>query len=287
MTGSNDAGAGGYVASPRPTFDAPTVVRADAAVQHTWGDETSGTVFDRIYASSSKIHHIIYELAPHGAFTHSDAFRTIFAAHEVMFVLSGELALANPETGEVVRALPGEAVAFGPDTWHHGFDMSAEPLRVLEFFAPPPSTGTSGAYARTKPLLHDANYARDDLLAAWPSDAAPTGTLRVVREPDYLWRLEGATHRTLFGVIASSPDLTVGKVLLPPGRTTDPRGHGGDMSLLVVDGVVSAHLAEGAAPQEMSANDGLFVPEGYAYRLENRSSRSASVVCGVAPRYLP
>ena len=112
----------GYVPTPRPTFDSATVIRSEDAVTATWGDDVSGRVFDRIFVSSSKIHHIIYELEPHGAFTHSEEYRTIFAAYEVMYVLSGELALGNPETGEVVRAVPGEAVAFGPDTWHHGFN---------------------------------------------------------------------------------------------------------------------------------------------------------------------
>ncbi len=163
----------GYIPTPRPTFDSPTVIRFDDAVTATWGDEISGHVFDRIFVSSSKIHHIIYELEPHGGFTHSNEYRTIFAAHEVMVVLSGELVLANPETGEVVRALPGEAVVFGPDTWHHGFNESADPLRVLEFFAPPPSIGTSGAYARTKPLLERSKHTRDDLLASWPPSTAP------------------------------------------------------------------------------------------------------------------
>jgi mannose-6-phosphate isomerase-like protein (cupin superfamily) len=165
----------GYVPTPRPTFDSPTVIRFEDAVTATWGDDTSGHVFDRIFVSSSKIHHIIYELEPHGAFTHSEAYRTIFAAYEVMYVLSGELVLANPENGEVVRAVPGEAVAFGPDTWHHGFNESGETLRVLEFFAPPPSTGTSGAYARTRPMLERSRYTRDHLLASWPDPPVSGG----------------------------------------------------------------------------------------------------------------
>ena len=285
MTEPKQPAADGYVASPRPTYDEPTVVRFDDAQQHAWGDEISGKVFDRLFVSSSKIHHLVFELAPHAGFTHSDAYRTIFAAYEVMFVLSGELVLANPETGEVVRALPGEAVAFGPDTWHHGFNESGETLRILEFFAPPPSTGTSGAYARTKPLLERSTYTRDELLAAWPAASGSRTTLRVVRETDYLWRLEGEGRRSLFGVIASSPDLTVGKLQLPPGRGTDPRRHGGDMSLMVVDGELTAFLADGVE-RELHTLDGLYVPEGEVYRLENRSGSLAAIVCGVAPRYV-
>jgi mannose-6-phosphate isomerase-like protein (cupin superfamily) len=274
MTGETPMG---YTPTPRPTFDVPTTIRFDDAVTATWGDDVAGHVLDRIFVSSSKIHHIIYELEPHAGFTHSEEYRTIFAAHEVMYVLSGVLALANPETGEVVRALPGEAVAFGPDTWHHGFNESAELLRVLEFFAPPPSTGTSGAYARTKPMLERSRYSRDE------SDSRTT--LRVVRESDYQWRIEGGASHSLLGVIASSAELTVGKLLLPAGRETDVRRHGGDMSLLVIEGTVTASVTD--ADVELRVNDCLYVPEGFDYRLWNESGSPAAVICGVAPRYLP
>ena len=143
----------GYRPSPRPSFDAPTAIRASDAVRHTWGDEEAGFVEDWIYVSSELIHAIVFGLPPGGAFRHSESFRTVFAADELLHVLQGTLVLANPETGEVVRADPGESVFFRRDTWHHGFSYGDDPLRVLEFFAPPPATGTSGAYARTRPYL--------------------------------------------------------------------------------------------------------------------------------------
>ena len=103
-------------------------------------------------------------MPPGGKFTHSESFRTIFAADELLYVLQGTLVLANPETGEIVRAEPGESVFFRRDTWHHGFSYGNEPLRVLEFFAPPPATGTSGAYAQTQPYLEVSTYADDTVL---------------------------------------------------------------------------------------------------------------------------
>ena len=135
----------GYKPSPRPSFDAPTVLRADEVVRHTWGDAEAGFVEDWIYVSSQRIHTIVFGMPPGGKFTHSESFRTIFGADELLHVLQGTLVLANPETGEIVRAEPGESVFFRRDTWHHGFSYGDEPLRVLEFFAPPPATGTSGA----------------------------------------------------------------------------------------------------------------------------------------------
>lgn len=127
-----------YTASPRPTFDGPTYIPYEAASRHLWGDKIAGEVSDWIYVSSSKIHQLVFGLPPGGWFRHSADYRTIFAADEIYYVLSGVLALNNPETGEVHRAVPGEAVFFRRDTWHHGYNLSSEPLRVLELFAPPP-----------------------------------------------------------------------------------------------------------------------------------------------------
>jgi hypothetical protein len=135
-------------------------------------------------------------LPPGGAFRHSDSFRTIFAADVVYYVLSGTLVIANPSTGEVQRLDPGEAAFFRRDTWHHAFNYSTEPLRVLEFFAPPPSQGTSGAYARAQPYLDLAGsrYARDGWLGRWPEAAAEESTSRTIhpiRAGDVLWQLQG------------------------------------------------------------------------------------------------
>src|SRR5918994_1893621 len=133
----------GYRPSPRPTYDAPTAIRFADVRRHVWGDEESGLVDDWIYTSTDRIHALVFGLPPGGAFRHSDAHRTIFAADELLYVLQGTFAAANPETGEVYRVEPGESLFFRRDTWHHGFSYGDEELRVLELFAPPPSTGSS------------------------------------------------------------------------------------------------------------------------------------------------
>ena len=83
----------GYKPSPRPTFDGPTPIRAKDAVRHTWGDEDAGFVQDWIYVSSDRIHAIVFGLPPGEAFRHSDSFRTVFAADELMYVLQGTFVL--------------------------------------------------------------------------------------------------------------------------------------------------------------------------------------------------
>jgi uncharacterized cupin superfamily protein len=142
-----------YSPSPRPTFDGPALISRADVTRHVWGDPEAGEVADLIYASTERIHCLVFGLPVGGAFTHSPEFRTVFGADELLHVLSGTMLLADPETGEVQRVAAGQSVTFGPDTWHHAFAHGGEPLRVLELFAPPPSAGTSGAYARTKPYL--------------------------------------------------------------------------------------------------------------------------------------
>src|SRR5215470_17088074 len=109
----------GYQASPRPSFGSPTVIARSQATRHVWGDAESGEVLDRIYVSNDKIHQLAFEIAAGGQFTHSPSYRTVFGADEVLYAVEGDLVVANPETGQLVRISPGDAVFFGPDTWHH------------------------------------------------------------------------------------------------------------------------------------------------------------------------
>lgn len=204
-----------YAPSPRPTFDGPAHIAWANVTRHLWGDATSGEVADWIYVSSEKIHQIVFGLAPGGAFRHSEQYRTVFAADEVLYVLSGVMVIANPETGEVHRVGPGEAAFFQRDTWHHVFNPSGDALRVLELFAPPPATGSSGAYARTRPYLEDPRYGRPEAMTRWPAaalDTRATDTIQVLRRDDRLWSLQGADQQVLVGTIASTEQLTVAQI---------------------------------------------------------------------------
>ena len=149
--------------SPRPIFDGPALIRRADVTRHIWGDPAAGEVFDWIYASTERVHLLVFGLAPGGAFRHSEAYRTVFAADEVLHVLEGTLVIADPETGEVQRAGTGESVFFSRDTWHHAFALGPEPLRVLELFAPPPAAGADG---RAREITSDFPAPELDRLAA-------------------------------------------------------------------------------------------------------------------------
>ncbi len=281
-----------YAPSPRPTFDRTTAIPYHSVTRYLWGDAEAGEVADWIYVSSGAIHQIVFGLEPGGWFRHSDAFRTIFAADELFYVLSGTMVIANPETGEVHRVAAGGAAFFRRDTWHHVFNGGLEELRVLEVFAPPPSTGTSGTYAQSKPNLAHSRYVRDDLLGRWPMERDRIGaenTIHPLSDTDLLWRYEGTSHRTLVGLYASTEHLTTGKIILQPGHQTEFHAHGGDESLLVTSGTVFLQGLDpsGSTWLELGQHDGGYIPQGVSHRYWNRSSSPAEIVFAVAPGYLP
>ncbi len=276
----------GYKPSPRPSFDAPTVLRAADVVRHTWGDEEAGLVEDWIYVSSQLIHVIVFGLAPGGAFRHSESFRTVFAADELLHVLQGTLVLANPETGEIVRAEPGESVFFRRDTWHHGFSYGDDPLRVLEFFSPPPATGTSGAYAQTRPYLEASTYADDRMLGHLagpvPRVAGDPGAFHVLRRSDAVLRLDLGV---LVGLLVSTEHLTVGTVTVPGGQCSLEEAHEGEELLYVTRGEL--RVSAGGVEATLSPGDGFLIPSGTTHSYAADGAATAEAIFGVAPTYAP
>jgi quercetin dioxygenase-like cupin family protein len=269
----------GYRPSPRPTFSEPTPIRAADAVRHVWGDDESGRVQDWIYVSSERIHAIVFGLAPGEAFRHSDSFRTVFAADELLHVLQGVLVLANPETGEVVRAEPGESVFFRRDTWHHGFSYGDEDLRVLELFAPPPATGSSGAYAQTRPYLTESRYADDSLLGRF-TGPADTCAFRLLRAGEAAWRLDTGA---LVGLLVSTEFLTAATLHVPPGGASSEESHPGDELLYVADGAL--RVVAGDVEATLTRADGFYVPAGVRHRYEAAGPAGGRAILGVAPAY--
>jgi quercetin dioxygenase-like cupin family protein len=272
--------------SPRPTFDTPALIRRADVTRHVWGDPAAGEVFDWIYASTERVHMLVFGLAPGGSFRHSEDFRTIFAADEVLHVLQGVLVIADPETGEVQRAAAGESVFFRRDTWHHAFALGPEPLRVLELFAPPPAAGTSSAYARAQPYLDQSRYCDDALLGHWPPASPPPARLRVLRPADVLWRRDLGV---LCGVLASTEHLTVATLEIGPGETAAAHAHGGDEVLMALDGSlwVRAWFDDAVHVFELEPEDVCYLPAGARHEYRNAGGAAARAICGVAPSWLP
>lgn len=274
-----------HVGSPRPSFDAPTKIARESVTQFLWGDEQSGLVADWIYASTDRVHMLVYGLPRDGACRHSPSHRTIFGADVCYLVLEGTLALANPETGEVKVANPGELLFFRKDTWHHIFSKGETPLRVLEYFAPPPSTGTSRAYAATRPYLKEARYERADDVGALPSDDRHD-TLRLISPTDSAWRLEGAM---LVGLLVSTEHLHVAALRLRQSETSDVRRRGGDAVVYVTGGTLHVRSTyEGSTHWfELREGDAVYLPIGAEQQFFNYGGEPVDAVIGVAPDWSP
>jgi quercetin dioxygenase-like cupin family protein len=270
--------------SPRPTFDGPAVIRRADVTKHVWGDPEAGEVYDWIYASTDKVHMLVFGLAPGGAFRHSEEYRTIFAADELLHVLEGVLVIADPETGEVQRAQAGESVFFRRDTWHHAFALGPEPLRVLELFAPPPAAGASST--RAQPYLETSRYADDAQLGSWPPAVPRESRLRVLRPADVLWRRDLGV---LCGVLVSTEHLTAVTLELGPGETAAAHEHGGDEVLMALAGTVwvRAWFDDAVHVFELEPEDVCYLPAGARHEYRNPGRGSARAICGIAPRYLP
>ena len=274
-----------YSPSPRPTFDGPArITRADVT-RHVWGDQEAGEVNDWIYASTDKVHCLVFGVGPQGSYRHSPEFRTVFGADEYLHVLEGEMILMSPETGHVVHVPTGHGASFGPNTWQHVYAHGGQPLRVLELFAPPPSAGTSGAHARTRPYLErdDWRYHRDEDLAA--GRAAP-GPFRVHDGHDAMLRYEPGV---LTGVELASEHLTAGWIELSPGGISQQHAHGGDLILfaLTPGTYVRASDPAGQVVAELGPEDAMYVPAGSTYDLRNVGGETCRLVFGVAPSFLP
>lgn len=274
-----------YRASPRPTFDKATHITRDSAVHHLWGDPESGEVADWIYVSSQLIHALVFGLEPHGAFRHSPHHRTVFGADEVLCVLEGVMAISNPETGEVHRVEAGESVFLRRDTWHHAFAHGDGPLRVLELFAPPPSTGSSGANAQTRPYLDESRYSNDEVLGLLAPASPRPGTLRRLDRRDVIWRRDLGV---LVGLYASTEHLTVGVLEVDPGQAATVHAHGGDEIVYVTEGqlTIRAWQSDEVSVFEAGPHDACYLPVGVRHEYRNFGGSTASAIFGVAPNYL-
>jgi quercetin dioxygenase-like cupin family protein len=264
-----------YTPSPRPNYTVPTAITRAGVTRHLWGDEESGIVADLIYASTEAIHALVFILPPGGAFRHSREYRTVFGADEVLHVLSGAMEIANPETGEVQRVPRGESVLFGPDTWHHAFARGKEPLQVLEFLAPPPASGSTGAYARTRPYLEYSLYTR-------ASGGDGEDTLHVRRAEDIAWRHDLGVRS---GTLAETPRLAVSTMEIAPGEASTWHTHGGDELLYVLDGRlwVRAQHADSTYVFELDVEDACLLPAGSDHEYRNYGAITARTLVGIAP----
>ena len=114
-------------------------------------------------------------------------------------------------------------------------------------------------------------------------------TIRVLRQEDLMWRLEGAEQQTLVGLWAATEHLTVGQIELLPGQHSEPHCHGGDESLYLLEGTLHVRVPENGGQRwfELSPRDGFYIPASVSHQYYNVSKDPVRFMFAVAPRYSP
>lgn len=276
-------------ATPRPIYDHPTVISHDAAAAHLWGDAESGFVSDKVYVSTDVLHVLQYTLPPGCRFVHSPTNPTVFAADVTYTVLEGTLWAADPEHGEVRKVEQGQTMFYRRDTWHHAFNPSDQPVRVLEYFAPPPSRGTASTYAKRQPMLTETRYDDrrwDGGLPERREERAAAARLTVLGEDDFRWRILDDHARHVEGVLVDTEHLTVARGRIAPGHLGEELTVEDETVLYVTDG--SLHVLLPDAPEGAQAwfavtpDDAVFLTAGSSYRLVDQEGKGASYWLGSA-----
>lgn len=269
---------------PALSFDKPTLVRYEATMKHVWGDDVSGQTTDWIYISTEEVSQIVFGMPVGGHFGHSDDFKDVYDSDIIWRVLSGVLVVVNPESGEVHLARKGEALFLHGDIWHYGYSYGTEPVRVLEFSAP--SAIQSVRHAVKKPPIENPKYTQDELEGRWPEareEAEAASTVRVLREEDVLWRMEGERKHVLVGHLVSTRYLTVGEAHLLPGQQSDVFAHDGIKTIYVLEGTLNVQLPEEESWIEADAADGVYLPAGTNHRLLNFTTEPVSALFQIVP----
>ena len=266
-----------YKPSPKPNFFEPTHIKYKSMETYMWGDDQAGKVKDWIYVSNDSLHQIIFGMDSNGKFKHSDQYRTIFGADELLYVLSGLLIINNPETGETHKIQKGESVCFKKDTWHHAFNYSDEYLQVLEFFSPPPITGTSGAYAKQKKLLENSIYTRNDKINS-NLPFKNQDTFKIIKESDYIWSLEGPNQETLIGTMVKSEFLDVRMITIRAGQKSHTFQFDKNTSYLSLNDNLKVCLADNDSEYVLNKQDGLYFPASTPYFIENLNQFDAKII---------
>ena len=265
-----------YKPSPKPNFHEPTHIRYKNMETYMWGDDEAGKVRDWIYVSNESLHQIIFGIEPGGNFKHSDQYRTIFGADELLYVLSGVLIINNPETGETHKVLPGESVFFQKDTWHHAFNYSDEYLQVLEFFSPPPITGTSGAYAKEKKLLTNLKYRRDNFL--FPSEQFKNeNSFKILRKNEYIWSLEGANQETLIATLVKTKNLDVKIINLKSLQESNVFNLKKNTSYLSLNDNLEV-IIDNDKQFLLSKKDGMYLPKNCSFKIKNLNNYDSNII---------
>ena len=272
----------------------PMVVRHREAARFLWGDGKSGEVADVIYGRNEVIGTLLFKLKPGGYFKSSDGWKSFFDQHRFYYVVKGEIAVQDPETGEIAVARAGEAVHWRGAKWHFGYNFSASECVVLDWYAPqerPPSV-TELEFGATKPKFANEKPGRSELLGKWPAmastakaEAQSQGGMITATRQGALHFVHGETHPVMESLFVSTKELTAGTVDLMAGARSDNRSHPSDKVIFVTSGKLHVYLPDTYDWFELDEWDLLYLPPGVAHQYWNYTDKPLSFAFMVVPKY--
>jgi len=269
------------------------VVRHREAARFLWGDEKSGEVADVIYGRNEVIGTLIFKLKPGGYFRSSDTWKSFFDQDRFYFVLKGEIAVQDPETGEVAVAKAGEAVHWRGAKWHFGYNFAANECWVLDWYAPqerPPSV-TELEFSVNKPKFTKEKPGQSEFLGQWPASAVARsqihgkGGMITATKEGALRFIHGEKHPIMESLFVSTKELTAGTVDLMAGARSDNRSHPSDKVIFVTSGKLHVYLPESYDWFELDPWDVLYLPANTPHQYWNYTDKPLSFAFLVVPNY--
>lgn len=273
------------------------LVRKSEAARSLWGDRYSGHVADLVYGRGELISAVAFTLGPGSWFGASEGWRPVppNEEHRFWYVVEGQLAVHDPESGEVAVAGPGEALTWRGTRYHFGYNVGAGEVVVLDWFAPSdrlPGVAEEEQAERKRPLAGPVLGGRFELLEAWPdrreeelARRAREGAPVTVSVADSLRMVLGTERPLLVSVLTSSPRLTGGSFELRGGTSSDPEEHPGDEVVFATGGRLNVLFPETGEWFELNRLDCLYIPGGTPHEYWANGAESATGVFCVAPAY--
>jgi hypothetical protein len=277
-----EEGIAGY---PEVAFDEPHLTRRSETVRYTWGDDQSGQTSDWIYVSMEDVSQVVFGMPSGARYRQSDDFRDAYDSDILWRLLSGEVVIADPDTGEVGRAVAGESFFFEGEMRRFVYSIGAEPARLLEFSVP--SAIESVRHARRYTDSGVVRLAQDEFLGRWPHalrEQQESSRIHVLRPEHKLWRL--SDREIPVGVLVSTPRLTAGEIRLRPGEVTETLSHSGPSTVFVQSGLLSVQLPSLGRWLEGAAWDGAYLPPRTEHRFHNPGSASTTLLFQVVGPYV-
>ena len=275
-------------------FKEPTVVRHMEATRFLWGDEESHQVSDYIYGRGERITAMIYSLRPGEYFKTSSLWKPLYKQDRFYYVLQGNLAIHDPESGEVAVATEGEAIFWSGLKWHFGYNFGQKETLVLDWYAPPERAADIPEVEASakKPGLSQVVNGRHELLGRWPVErdrvqeaAWREGGMITIRRRDALHMIHGEKQPILVSLYVSTQVISAGVIDLLPGVMAEPETHAGDEVVFCTRGRLNIYLPDSYDWFELYPKDCAFLPEGTRHQYSNYSDEPLELVFAIAPNY--